>query len=607
MAFGPIGVHACIDPLAMAGAEQVNPAGTTGGRSRTARAGETPVVDRRTFLKATAVLAGAIGAGVPISSALASLGAKRSPGAPARRVPPNILVILVDQMRSPCWFAPGSAPTGLPPNLARLRHGGVSFGRHYTAANDCTPARSTLVTGLHTHQTGCMITGASMLEPGFPTWGTMLREQGYGTYWYGKWHLTHGDNHWAPGGVQGALEPYGFAGGTYPSPNGGPGQGLRADPYIARQFQDWYRSTAAAGRWCTTVSFVNPHDIAWWYRFSAGTASAASASRVVRRLPPNFETPVQLLARRKPLVQLSFQETTAEAFGALPYSGPDAERRWLPFLDLYVRLQLEVDAQIGAVLDTLASKPHVAANTVVVFTSDHGEYAASHGLRGKGASVYEEAIRVPLIVKDLRGRLTADPARVRTQITSSVDVAPLLLTIACGSDEWRADRRYAHLAARPDLARLLSDPAAPGRGFALHATDEVFTEYALQPHAASAPLHVVGVITPTAKYAAYSHWRPGTLDPLAHGEQRELYDHSTRDGRLEIANLAGCSTLEGPLRKTLEHATRQELRAPVTPNLRGAQLRGFSNYLYRSVQEAHASRASRLRQLAAIVDGEIPS
>ncbi len=111
-------------------------------------------------------------------------------------------------------------------------------------------------------------------------------------------------------------------------------------------------------------------------------------------------------------------------------------------------------------LDALASRPQVAANTVIVFTSDHGEYGASHGLRGKGAGVYEEAIRVPLIVKDPRGTLTSAPELPRTQLTSSVDVAPLLLTIASGSDDWRTEPRYAHLARRADLAR---DPRRPGR------------------------------------------------------------------------------------------------------------------------------------------------
>ena len=75
-------------------------------------------------------------------------------------------------------------------------------------------------------------------------------------------------------------------------------------------------------------------------------------------------------------------------------------------MDLYVKLQLEVDRHVGRVLSALESRPEVAANTVIVFTSDHGEYGASHGLRGKGAGAYEEAIRVPLIVKDPRGVLT---------------------------------------------------------------------------------------------------------------------------------------------------------------------------------------------------------
>ncbi len=129
------------------------------------------------------------------STAEAQMGADGQPGAYSRR--PNILVIMVDQLRTPCWFSATPAAQRLMPNLASLRSGAVSFDSHYTASNDCSPARATLLTGLYTHQTGCMITGGSTLSPGFPTWGTMLREQGYRTWWYGKWHLTHGDNHWS--------------------------------------------------------------------------------------------------------------------------------------------------------------------------------------------------------------------------------------------------------------------------------------------------------------------------------------------------------------------------------------------------------------------------
>jgi arylsulfatase A-like enzyme len=289
----------------------------------------------------------------------------------------------------------------------------------------------------------------------------------------------------------------------------------------------------------------------------------------------------------------------------VPFSGPEATARWASLIDLYAALQQEVDTHVGSVLDALASRPDVAANTIVVVTSDHGEYAGSHGLRGKGASVYEEAIRVPLIVKDPRGRLTAAPDRPRLQLSSSVDIAPLLLTIACGSNSWRADTRYRDLAGRADLAAVLSNPDAPGRPFALHATDEVVTEYALQPYAAHAPRHVIGLITPRAKYATYSHWRPGTLEPLARGEHTELYDYSTRDGRLELANVAGRSPLEAKLRDTLERAVRDELHAPLAPRLRDTQQRAMTDCLRLAAAEGRISHATRLRQLASAVGGKL--
>src|SRR5271156_6163277 len=112
--------------------------------------------DRRTFIRQGA-LAGA---------ALLGLGAERV-GSPAKRPahhrrrasssgfsPPNILTIIVDQLRTPVWMPPAWGPAQAMPNLAALRARSVSFERHYTAANDCSPSRSVLLTGLYTHQTG---------------------------------------------------------------------------------------------------------------------------------------------------------------------------------------------------------------------------------------------------------------------------------------------------------------------------------------------------------------------------------------------------------------------------------------------------------------------
>ncbi|HXD54642.1 MAG TPA: sulfatase-like hydrolase/transferase [Solirubrobacteraceae bacterium] len=567
-------------------------------------------VDRRTFLKRGAIAGGLLaGAGWGIK-ALSEADGDESPKPHAKRdrtahrpspTRPNILVVMVDQLRYPQWFSATPMGMALPPNLRRLREGAVSFGRHYTASNDCSPARAAMLTGLYTHQTGCMITGGSTLDPGFPTYGTMLREHGYHTRWFGKWHLTHHDNHWTPAEGEEALERYGFAGGVYPSPDGGPGQGWHKDPTIARRFREWYSEEGAREPWCTTVSFVNPHDIAWWYVWSDRVPAETTARRTVGRMPPNFETPELLIERNKPRLQRSLQDTAAASFGPVPFTGPEVAPIWLDFVDLYAKLQREVDRHIGTVLQALHSRPEVAANTVILFTSDHGEYGGSHGLRGKGAAAYEEAIRVPLIVKDNRGKLTAAPETVREGLTSSVDIAPLLLTIATGSDAWRSESHYEHIAERADLAAMLADPEAPGRDYVLHATDETVTEFAIEQYAAAAPLHVVAMRTPEAKFAVYSHWPEEGIEPLSEGQEVELYDYTTQTGRLELHNSAEHTPLEATMRSELQKAFVHELRKPLPERLQAAHGRGFANYFSTARQAAAKATVRRKAKVESLV------
>jgi len=77
------------------------------------------------------------------------------------------------------------------------------------------------------------------------------------------------------------LERYGFSGGTFPSPNGAPGQGWRVDPHIAAQFERWFAEHGEGGPWCTTVSLVNPHDISWWYDWTDRLPAETNAPSVV--------------------------------------------------------------------------------------------------------------------------------------------------------------------------------------------------------------------------------------------------------------------------------------------------------------------------------------
>jgi arylsulfatase A-like enzyme len=551
-------------------------------RRSAAQARPEPRWDRRTFIKQGALAgAAALGFGVDPAGALARRTRRhRRHGGSSSYSPPNILTIIVDQLRTPAWMPASSPAAQVMPNLAALRRRSVSFERHYTAANDCSPSRSVLLTGLHTHQTGVMITGAGWLNPQFPTWGTMLRRMGYETAYYGKWHLNPNPN--------ASLAQYGFSGGTYPSPNGAPGQGTQLDPAIAEQFLDWFAGYTGRSPWATTVSFVNPHDIAWWHRYTERIQTEVNPPARATSLPANYETPEQLFEKLKPRLQRSLQDTAARSFGSVPFTGANALAWWTQMMDTYLLLQSYVDVQIGRVLEALASRPDVAANTVVIFTSDHGEYGGSHGLRGKGASTYEEAIRVPLEVYDPRGKLTSASELPRSQLSSSADVAALMLTIASGSNGWRREPEYAHLATRLDLAQICANPRAPGRGWVLHATDEDVTEFATDLHSAEAPRHVVSLRSPQGKLALYSNWRPSTTEVESFGQESEFYDYASEEGRLELSNqLRSGSALEEELWETLEgSAVPTELHAPLPASLRPAQLTALEKYFSYEEREA---------------------
>ena len=557
-------------------------------------------ITRRTVLTGAAAATGAAALGFGGYELLRKPGPSESATAGGNK--PNILVIIVDQMRAPQWFPEPAKLAALLPNIGRLQRSSVSFESHYTASNMCTPSRGVMTTGLYSHQTGCLFTGAgpveSSLAPQFPTWGTMLRQQGYHTWWWGKWHLGHTSDTIPEG-----LEAHGFSGGTYPSPNGAPNQGLQKDPDIVNQFNGWFDDHAGNGPWCTTVSLVNPHDICWWPK----NPLPDNVPHWFDSAPANFETPDDLHNRGKPQLQVDYLNFMSPLLtGALSYSGPDLSAQWARCLDMYLWLQQQVDTQIGRVLDKLASRPEIDRNTVVVFTSDHGEYGGSHGLRGKGAAAYEESIRVPLYIRDPHGHLTPKPGDTRTQFTSSVDLAPLLLTIGYGGNRWRGDARYSYLAARADLSAIAANAAAPGRPWVAHVTDDMSVEemttlvnspimravFGIREVPTniptSAPHHIVAVRTRDAKLAVYSFWKPGGMDiDTSRPIERELYDYSSPLGRQEIDNQAGRNAKQAALQALIDHQVLPEVRAPLPASLNNAQEQGLAD----------------MRQLAAIRGG----
>lgn len=573
---------------------------------------------------ATAVTAAAISRAAPAASAA-------TPSGSAPRRAPNVIVILVDEMRFPMSFPRGirTPQTFLEefmPNLASLWGQGVKFASHYTAGTACSPARATLVTGLYPHQNWCLQTrkgqnagaagpNAPALQREFPTYGRIMRQLGYRTPYVGKWHLSDSPPDAESSAAPFYLSAYGFEGLTIPDPIGTNGQGTQDDGNIAAQAMTWLSHQKPQRRpFCLTVSFVNPHDKEFFWSGtqadgynalfkSSGATPAVSYTEVpplnqpetygYSVLPANWES-AKTLTDNKPAAQMFTRSFTdlmwggvsdspqANGFSLVDYPGlPGLKIAEAPFSywsrarDSYTQVLGLVDHQVGRVLAAIPES--IRDNTVIVFTADHGDYASAHGFASnKAGSMYEEAVNVPLIVVDPRGQLTADEDQVRHGLTSSVDVLPMLASIAAGGRRWMTGDYAALYGERLDLLPLLKSSSAPSRRHVVMASDEwVPGLYNYN----DARRHILGMRTEGMKVASYTNWgATGVADPTT--MQAESYDYGSTAGLLELDNQQADS---GAAQRNLallngSYNTRQ-MAAPVPPRYRPAVARGKAKYL----------------------------
>jgi uncharacterized sulfatase len=301
------------------------------------------------------------------------------------------------------------------------------------------------------------------------------------------------------------------------------------------------------------------------------------------KLPPNWESAARIKAR-KPSTQAFtrlFQDLVwggaaddprQTGFTVEPYPTPPGVygvakapfAYWQRSLDSYTQLMTIVDQRIGEVVAALPRD--VAGDTIIVFTSDHGEYAGAHGfLSGKVGSFYDEAFHVPLVVVDPRGKLTGDIETVRHGLTSSVDMLTLLVSLGYGgSRAWLTGQLAAIYGRRHDMLPMLRSAKAPGRPYVLLASDELVAGYF---NFLEAPLHLVGLRTKDFKLGLYTDWRSGTTIIDRSTIQTEFYDYATKRGRAELdstpddprAARAGCCST-GSSRTSCAHRCRRACR-----------------------------------------------
>lgn len=334
---------------------------------------------------------------------------------PATRPPrPNVLLIMTDQQTADAMSCRMGKEYLHTPAMDSLASGGMLFTRAYTSNPLCMPLRNSLFTGRYPHETGVTSNACPQggLEPrGFPCMGTIFRAAGYEAAYSGKWHLCYD---------RANRKAHGFE--ILPRRKGDGGPDVQAADaaieFLTRRHDRPF---------LLVTSFLNPHNICEWARRAAGRRQRLSCGEIgepppLDRLPaaPANLAPPKNEPDGMTLMRKAYQVEDG-LFPVAKFTADDWRRqRWG-----YYRMIELVDREIGRLLAALRASG-LEGNTVVVFTSDHGECAGAHGFNQKTV-FYEESARVPLVMT-LKG--TTQTGMSDALINTGIDILPTLLDCA---------------------------------------------------------------------------------------------------------------------------------------------------------------------------------
>ncbi|MEM0915665.1 MAG: sulfatase-like hydrolase/transferase [Planctomycetota bacterium] len=326
-------------------------------------------------------------------------------GAIRERRARNVLFVMTDQQSAD---AIGSlVPGGFleTPNLDRLIGEGVRFTRAYTPNPLCAPARASVFTGRYPHEHGIQTNDDAHPTP-FACLGRRFADAGFRTGYYGKWHLP-----WDAADT----DTHGFAEiDNVASANG-------ADPRTPGLATDFLRRDTQQP-FLLVASFNNPHNVCEWAR---GDRDMPDGS--IGPVPPIDRLPPALSNDAPPIDEPDIVAAVRRSMHAHPLFpvGGFGQRDWRELIWAYYRMIEHVDRGIGVVLDALRDSGR-ADETLVVFTSDHGDCRGAHAFNQKTV-FYEESSRVPLIV---RGPGVAAGAVDDRLVNIGVDMMPTMLAAA---------------------------------------------------------------------------------------------------------------------------------------------------------------------------------
>jgi arylsulfatase A-like enzyme len=493
---------------------------------------------------------------------------------------PNVLIFCVDEMRADHLHCAGN-PIVQTPNLDRLAARGTVFTRSYCNNPICMPARATMFTGLLPRDHGLRVNGQA-LRRDLPTLPQTLADAGYRTHAAGKLHLTP----WVP-----KIDP--------PHPQQFPECLQYWNDRVLREFPTPYYGFQSVDFVGGHTAYVYGPYVDWLQR-NGGDREQLTSSRAVTppsgapscyqmSLPEELHYNRYIADSTIRLIEQSAREPARPFFAwcsfpdphlpvapprpycdlyaprALPLPArragelddlPPIYRRvlagevqpngtdnrgvtddhWRELIALTYGMITHLDAEIGRVMAAL-ERTGQAENTIIVFTSDHGDMMGDHGLLWKAFYTFQGCIRLPFIVA-----APGQPGgRTSSALVSQVDLLPSLLDL-CGvplpGSEWSEKQTpFMRGAVRPlDLY-----PGRSWRGLLSGGCDAIRDSVVIENDDPTCGFQVRTLVTDRYRLAVY----PGT--PAG-----ELFD--LQDDPAELHNL-------------WYRAPQQALRAELTAQL----------------------------------------
>jgi arylsulfatase A-like enzyme len=356
---------------------------------------------------------------------------------------PNILIVMTDHQRGDTVLPGHRAIT---PHVDALERDGVTFTNAFCPSPHCCPSRATFHTGLYPSRHGvwnnvCNPQALSRgLKPGVRLWSEDLAAAGYQLHWSGKWHVSveesPRDRGWIEHFVSADARAFhGVSWEHYRQLAKQPDDAVRGEGEILRPGYGTYRLYGAreadsqshdetavreavktleqlansSQRWCLYVGLIGPHDP---YLAPQAYLDLYDLSDVP--LPRSYADELA----DKPVIYQRMRETL---FGQL------SEREVREAIRHFWAYCTYLDDLTGRVLAALEATGQ-AENTLVLYTSDHGDYLGEHGLFAKGIPCFRGAYHVPAVVRWPAG--IQAPGRQVDALVSLADWAPTFLEVS---------------------------------------------------------------------------------------------------------------------------------------------------------------------------------